>query len=165
MKISIIVAIAENNAIGKNNKLLWHISGDLKRFKSITSEHCVIMGRNTYLSLPVRPLKNRKNIVISHLYEQDKIDFEGAIVVSNIEDALKVADHDKENFIIGGAMIYEQFLPLADKLYLTTVHQNFDADTFFPKINFDEWKIIETEKHHEHEPPFSYLTLEKINDF
>ena len=167
MKISIIVAIDKNNAIGKDNKLLCHISEDLKRFKAITNEHCVIMGRNTYLSLPNRPLKNRKNIVISHLYEQDKIDFEGAVVVPNIEEAIKAADHEKENFIIGGAMVYEQFFTLADKLYLTVIHREYDADTFFPKIKIgEEWDIIDQELHFDNEPPFKYLTLlrKKMSD-
>ncbi|MDR2010105.1 MAG: dihydrofolate reductase [Bacteroidales bacterium] len=161
MNISIIVAIAENNAIGKNNDLLWHISGDLKRFKEITTGHPVIMGRNTYLSLPKRPLPNRKNIVITSTPEDYKKLFQGAEVVGNIEEAIAIADKTGENFIIGGGMIYKEFLPVANKLYLTIVHRNYDADVFFPEINYDEWEITDKEEHLEHEPPFTYLTLIK----
>jgi dihydrofolate reductase len=159
MDITIIVAIAENNAIGKNNELLWHISGDLKRFKEITTGHPVIMGRNTYISLPKRPLVNRKNIVISHIHEEDCKNFEGAEVVSSIEEALKIADQNGENFIIGGGMIYKEFMPIANKIYLTLVHKEYDADTFYPEINNKEWDTLYKEEHPEHDPPFSYLTL------
>lgn len=136
--ISIIVAIAKNNAIGKNNDLLWHISDDLKRFKKYTTNNVVIMGKNTFLSLPNGSLPNRKNIVIT----DDITDkFENTEVVFSIDEAIEKASSEKENFIIGGGMIYKQFLPLANKLYLTQINKNFDADIFFPEINFDEWKI------------------------
>ena len=136
--ISIIVAIAKNNAIGKNNDLLWHISDDLKRFKKYTTNNVVIMGKNTFLSLPNGALPNRKNIVIT----DDITDkFENTDVVFSIDEAIEKASSEKENFIIGGGMIYKQFLPLANKLYLTQINKNFDADIFFPEINFDEWKI------------------------
>lgn len=161
MKISIIVAVGEKNAIGKNNQLLWHLSGDLKRFKQITINHSVIMGRNTYISLPKRPLTDRRNIVISHIPEEDCISFTGAEVVSNIEEALKKVAQEDEVFIIGGAMIYKAFYPRADKLYLTQVHKSYDADTFFPEINFEDWDIISEEEHLEHDPGFTYLILER----
>jgi dihydrofolate reductase len=134
---SIIVAIAKNNAIGKNNDLLWHISDDLKYFKKITSKHTVIMGKNTWLSLPAKPLPERKNIIISqtlNLHEKN------VFVVRTIQEAIDVCDENSENFIIGGATIYEQFLPFVDKLYITKIHQSFDADVFFP--NIDENKFI-----------------------
>lgn len=158
MDFTIIVAIAENYGIGKNNDLLWHISGDLKRFKKITTGHTIIMGRKTFFSLPKGALPNRRNIVITDCPEDC---CPGAEIVSSIEEAIKIADKDKENFIIGGGMIYEQFMPLANKMYLTIVHKEFDADVFFPEINYDEWKIIEEEKHLDHNPPFSYLTMKK----
>ena len=158
MDITIIVAIAENNAIGKNNDLLWHISGDLKRFKQFTSGHTIIMGRRTYLSLPKRPLPNRRSVVISDIPKEF---IEGVEVVSSIEDAIKTADKEKENFIIGGGMVYKQFLPIANKIYLTLVHKSYEADVFFPEINYDEWDIVDTEEHKEHDPPFSYLTLKR----
>jgi dihydrofolate reductase len=144
MSISIIVAIAENNAIGKNNELLWHISEDLKRFKRITSGHRVIMGRNTYLSLPVRPLPGRTNIVISDIPEET---FEGCQMVSSIEQALEICETGEESFVIGGGMVYKQFLKHADKLYITRVYKSFEADTFFPEIHEDEWEEIERETH------------------
>lgn len=142
MSISIIVAIAENNAIGRNNKLLWHISEDLKRFKRITLGHKVIMGRNTFLSLPVRPLAGRTNIVIS---DQPEEKFKGCITVYSINEALEICHHDEECFVIGGGMIYRQFFRYAKKLYITRIFKSYDADTFFPEINFDEWNEIERE--------------------
>ena len=147
-KISIIVAVAENNAIGKDNKLLWHISDDLKRFKRITTGHTIIMGKKTFKSLPGGPLPDRKNIVIS----DDKNDkFDDCIMAYSINDALNKCDDDKENFIIGGGTIYDQFLKYATKLYITRVHKSFDADTFFPELNYSECIEIERENHPENE--------------
>ena len=144
MSISIIVAIAENNAIGRNNELLWYISEDLKRFKKITLGHKVIMGRNTYLSLPIRPLPGRTNIVISDVPDEN---FEGCVMLNSIEQALEMCQSDEECFVIGGGMVYKQFLPHASKLYITRVYKSFEADTFFPEINYDEWEEIERETH------------------
>jgi len=160
-KISIIVAIAENNAIGKDNKLLWHISNDLKRFRRITTGHTVIMGKRTFESLPGGPLPNRRNIVIS----DDKNDkFNGCVMAYSIDDALYKCDDGKENFIIGGGTIYSQFLKYATKLYITRVHKSFDADTYFPKLNYDKWIEIEREDY----PPdennsfsYSFITYER----
>jgi dihydrofolate reductase len=129
---SIIVAIAENNAIGKNNNLLWHISADLQYFKKITSKHTVIMGENTWLSLPLKPLPNRKNIVIS---PNINLSIENVCVARSIQNAIDLCGDNTENFIIGGGSIYEQFLPFANKLYITKIHQPFDADVFFPEID------------------------------
>jgi dihydrofolate reductase len=127
--ISIIVAIAENYAIGKNNELLWHIPEDMKRFRRITSGHKIIMGKRTFESLPVRPLKDRINIVVS----DDPADvYDGCLMAYSLEEALQHCRSDEECFVIGGGMIYRQFLPLADKLYITWVHREFEADTFFP---------------------------------
>lgn len=137
--ISIIVAIAENMAIGKNNDLLWHIPEDMKQFKKITSGHTVIMGKRTYESLPRRPLRNRKNIVITDIPGEQ---IEGCIMAYSIDDAVKKCDPAEENFIIGGASIYRQFLPLADRLYLTRVHKNFEGDVFFPSIEWSAWKLV-----------------------
>ncbi|MBN2639897.1 MAG: dihydrofolate reductase [Bacteroidales bacterium] len=141
-KISIIVALAENNVIGGENQLLWHISRDLRRFKELTTGHDIIMGRKTYLSLPFRPLPKRKNIVLSRGYFSDS---EGCIVVSSIDEALNVMNPDNENFVIGGGEVYKQFLPLAEKLYLTRVHKHFEGDTFFPEISEKEWQLVEDE--------------------
>jgi dihydrofolate reductase len=139
-QISIIVAIALNNAIGKNNDLLWHISRDLKRFKELTQGHYIVMGKKTYFSLPVRPLKNRTNLVITDI-EGEQID--NCLMGYSIEDAISKMDAENENFIIGGGSIYRQFLPHADKLYITKVHKAFEADTFFPEIPLNEWKLVE----------------------
>jgi dihydrofolate reductase len=140
--ISIIVAIAENYAIGKNNHLLWHIPEDLKRFKKITSGHKIIMGKRTYLSLPFRPLRNRENIVIT---DKPGEKFEGCTVVYSIEEAFGLCRDAEEIFIIGGASVYKQFLPNTNRLYITWVHKNFEGDVFFPKLDLNEWKIISEE--------------------
>jgi len=139
-KVSIIVAIAQNLAIGRNNDLLWYISKDLKRFKEITKGSRVIMGKKTFESLPKAPLPNRTNIVITDA-PSDK--FEGCITVNSIEDALQYCSDKDESFIIGGGSVYRQFLPYANKLYLTLVHRDFDADTFFPEVDLSEWQLIE----------------------
>jgi dihydrofolate reductase len=144
--ISIIVAIANQFAIGRNNELLCHIPGDLKRFKRITTGHTVIMGKRTWESLPKRPLPDRRNIVITDIPGEQ---FEGALMAYSIEDAVSKTNAEEENFIIGGGMIYRQFLPLADRLYLTRVHKDFEADTFFPEIDFTRYELISSEHHPE----------------
>ncbi|MFP4471601.1 MAG: dihydrofolate reductase [Bacteroidales bacterium] len=152
--ISIIVAIAENHAIGKDNRLLWHISEDLKRFKRLTSGHTVIMGRNTWLSLPTRPLPNRLNIVITDHPEDC---FESCEMVDSIDAALGKCNPGEECFVMGGASIYRQMMPMADKLYITRVHKAFEGDTFFPEIPTGEWTMVESEGPHEMEDgSFSY---------
>ena len=153
MKISIIVAIAANSAIGKDNDLLWYISRDLKRFKDLTNGHYIVMGKKTYFSLPKRPLPNRTNMVITDV-PGEQID--DCLMAYSIEDAIEKMDSENENFIIGGGSIYRQFLPLADKLYITRVHKDFDADTFFPGISLEEWKL--TEKVDVHDDPQNYFT-------
>ncbi len=143
-KISIIVAIAQNNAIGLNNRLLWHIPADLKRFKKYTTGQVVVMGKNTFFSLPekYRPLPDRINIVIS---DNPADDFNGCIMAYNIEDAIAKLKPDKENFIIGGASIYTAFYPLTDRLYLTVVHKDYEADTWFPAIDYSQWEQLSSE--------------------
>lgn len=138
--ISIIVAIAENGAIGKDNKLLWHLSDDLKRFKTLTIGNTIVMGKRTFESLPVKPLPNRRSIVITDIPGET---FEGCEMAYSIEEAVLKFDDDKENFIIGGGIIYKQFLPIANKLYLSIVKTKPEADTYFPEIDFDEWQLIE----------------------
>jgi len=160
-KISIIVAIANNFAIGLNNQLLWHIPADLKRFKKITSGHQVIMGKLTYLSLPVRPLPNRTNIVITDNHEES---FEGCTTVYSIDEALYLCNEKEESFVIGGGSVYRQFLPLCNKLYITMVHKDFEADTFFPRFEMDQWKLIVREDHDSdglNDFSYSFLTFEK----
>ncbi len=140
-KISIIVAIAQNHAIGKNNDLLWRISKDFKWFKEKTQGHQVIMGKKTLESLPNGPLPNRKNIVIT---DDPKDNFEGCTTVFSIDEAVALCSETEESFIIGGGSIYKQFLPLANKFYLTRVHKDFDADIFF-KVDFSDWKLTYSE--------------------
>ncbi len=159
MTVSIIVAIAKNNAIGKNNDLLWYISEDLKRFKRLTIGHTVIMGKNTYLSLPKGALPDRTNIVIT----DDKNDhFEGCIMAYSIKDALKKCKPgEDECFIIGGGMIYRQFMPIANKLYLTKVHKSYKADIYYPEIDYSKWELLSQQDFLEHDPPYSYLIYQR----
>jgi dihydrofolate reductase len=161
--ISIIVAIAQENAIGRNNQLLCHLSDDLKRFKRLTSGHTVIMGRNTFDSLPNGPLPNRTNIVLTSRPQSLP---EGCIAVKSLEEAIACAEADEELFIIGGASVYQQALPLADRLYLTFIHHTFaDADTFFPKIDFSQWQQTESEKHEANEKnafPYSFVDYVRV---
>jgi len=159
MIISDVVAIAENNAIGKDNQLLWRLPNDLKHFKAITSGHTVIMGRKTYDSVG-KPLPNRRNIIIT----RQNIVIEGCEVVNSIEAALELCKHEAEVFIVGGAEIYKQSLHLVNRIYLTIVHQSFDADSFFPKIDPGEWKETAHEDHptdEKHAIPYSFITLER----
>lgn len=136
--LSIIVAIASDNGIGFENKLLVHLPADLRRFKEITKGHPVIMGRNTWFSLPKRPLPGRLNIVISNIEGET---FEGAVTVYSIDEAIARCPDNEESFVIGGAMIYKQFFQLADKLYITRMQNKFPADTFFPEIERTEWTV------------------------
>jgi dihydrofolate reductase len=160
--ISIIVAIAEDNGIGNKNGLLWHLPGDLKRFKKLTFGNTVIMGKRTWESLPVRPLPGRKNIVIT----DDLLDtFEGAVTTYSIEDAISRCGQDDEVFIIGGGSVYRQFMPLADMLYITHIHKKADADTFFPVIEPDTWEPVEKEEHNmdeNSEIPYTYIVYRRI---
>jgi len=156
-KISIIVAVALNTAIGKYNKLLWHISEDLKRFKKLTTGNIVLLGKNTFYSLPVRPLPGRTNIVLSDKAGEQ---IEGCEMAYSIDEAISKCDDQKENFIIGGASIYRQFIPLAGKIYLTKVYKDFEGDCFFDEINPEEWILAEKEDRiHDQQNDFTYSYL------
>ena len=159
--LTLIVAAAENDIIGKDNQLIWHLSDDLKRFKTLTSNHCMIMGRKTFESFS-KPLPNRTHIVISR--QQNYTVPSGVIVVHNLEDALDAAKNDFQPFVIGGGEIYKEAMKYADKIELTRVHENFDGDTFFPEIDTYVW--IETEnKLHQKDPnhnySFSFITYQR----
>lgn len=158
MIVSVIVAVANNNAIGGNNQLLWHISADLKMFKRITSGHTVVMGRKTYESIG-RPLPNRQNIVISRNCE---LTIPGVTVVQSLEDAVAAASGD-ELFVIGGGEIYRQAMPLANRIYLTRVWADYTADTFFPEIDMSIWKEISREDFpaEGETPAYSFVLLER----
>ena len=159
MIVTIVVAIAENYAIGKNNQLLWHMPADLKHFKQITSGHTVIMGRKTYDSVG-KPLPNRRNIIVTR---QD-IKIDGCEVVKSIEDGLALCANEDEVFIVGGAEIYKLAMGKTDRIYLTIIHHSFDADTLFPEIDYMEWKETAREDHQPDERnkfPYSFITLER----
>lgn len=155
--ITLIAAAAENNALGKNGDLLWHLPDDFKRFKKLTTGHCIIMGRKTFETFP-KPLPNRTHIVITRQKNYKK---EGCIVVHNLKDALNVSKDNAETFIIGGGEIYSLALPFANKIELTRVHESFEADAFFPELDLTKWKLIQEayhpkDAHHKHD--FTYLT-------
>ena len=160
--ITIVVAMGKNREIGKNNQLLWHLSKDLKHFKDLTSGHPIIMGRKTYESIG-KPLPNRTNIVIS---KKDDWFEEGILIVGSVKEAVKFAKKiDEEVFIIGGGNIYEQTIDLADKLEVTLVDAELEADTFFPKINEKIWRKIGEENHQKdkkNEFDFCFQTFERI---
>jgi dihydrofolate reductase len=161
--ISIIVAVSEDWGIGKDNELLWHISEDLKRFKRLTFGHTVIMGKKTWESLPVRPLPGRKNIVLTDIPQQC---IEYSVTAYSIEDALSKCQTGEAIFIIGGGSIYRQFMPYADRLYITHVHRKIPADVFFPAIDPDIWEVVEKEEYPVSENgsiPYTYIIYERRN--
>lgn len=134
--ITIIAAVADNYALGKNNQLIWNLPADLKRFKKITSHHHVIMGRKTFESLG-KPLPNRTTIIISR---KKNYKAEGCVVVNSLKEALQAAKEDNNPYILGGAEIYKQAMEFADKLDITFIHHDFEADVFFPEINKTVWE-------------------------
>jgi dihydrofolate reductase len=154
MIITIVVATAENHAIGKDNKLLWYLPNDLKHFKTITSGHTVIMGRKTYDSVG-KPLPNRRNIIIT----RQQIDIPGCEVVNSLEEAVALCKTEEEVFIVGGAEIYRQAMAITNKIYLTIVHQNFEGDTYFPDIDKNIW--VETERE-DYEPDEKTSSLTRL---
>lgn len=157
--VSAVVATALNNAIGKHNQLLWHLPADLKHFKDITSGHTVIMGRKTFDSIG-KPLPRRRNIVVT----RQPIQIEGCEVVNSVEAALALCADEKEVFIVGGAEIYKLALPFTNRVYLTIVKKEFEADAFFPTLNAEEWVQTSVEDHIPDEKnnlPYSFITLER----
>lgn len=159
--ISIIVAVSDDWGIGKNNKLLWRIPEDMKRFKSLTWGNVIIMGKKTWESLPSKPLPGRTNIVLTDLPEEV---IEGSVTAYSIEDALEKCDRGKEIFIIGGGSIYRQFMNLADRLYITHVHKSTGADVYFPAFDLKYWKINRQEEFPENGddiPPYTFTVYER----
>ncbi len=155
--IALIAAVSKNLAIGKDNDLLFYLPSDLKRFKRITTGHTIVMGRKTFQSLPNGALPNRRNIVIT---KSDDMLFEGCEVYHSVEAVLEAVKAESEVFVIGGGEIYRQFYPLASKLYLTMVHQNFEGDTFFPEVNFEEWEVSSREDLDDETNNFSYSNID-----
>ena len=159
--LSIIVAIANNNVIGKDNKLIWHLPEDLKRFKALTTGHTIIMGRKTFESLG-RVLPNRKHVILCN-DAQMNIDDENVEILSDISLLDKYKYSEEENFIIGGATIYKLLMPYADKMYITKINQDFEGDVYFPEIKDEEWKAIKVEKGLKNEAnPFDYEYIDYI---
>ena len=157
--LSTIVAIANNNVIGKDNKLIWHLPEDLKRFKQITTGKNIIMGRKTFESLG-RVLPNRKHIILCNDMEMD-IDNENVEILDDISKLDKYINSDEENFVIGGATIYKLLMPYVNKLYITKINQDFEGDVYFPEIKEAEWKEISKEKglkNHENPYDYEYIT-------
>ncbi len=157
--IAIIVATDKQGGIGKDNALLWHLPNDLKRFKSITSGHPIIMGRKTYDSIG-RPLPNRLNIIIT---QNKDLNIEGCVIVHSLKDAI-IAAEGKDVFIIGGGSIYEQAMEIADMIYLTLVDVTLEADTHFPKIEDDKWQIVHSESHskdEKHDYDYQFIDLKR----
>ena len=142
-ELTIIAAVSINNVIGNNNKLIWKLSNDLKRFKNLTTNHSVIMGRKTFESLP-NPLPDRDNIVITRDTNYSKPNIQ---VCSSIEDAINLTKTDTQPFIIGGGEIYSQTINIVDKIELTRVHEEFDGDAYFPEIPLDIFELINEENY------------------
>jgi len=160
MNISAVVVVDQNNGIGKNNQLLVHFPADLKRFKAITTGHCIIMGRKTFESMG-RALPNRRNIVITR---QSDLSLPGAEIMHSLDAAIDLCTDEAEIFVIGGAEIFNQAFNKINKIYLTQIHKSFEADTFFPEIPSNEWQSIEkTDFEPDEKAPFSYsfLTYQK----
>ena len=154
--ITIIAAVAENNALGKDNQLLWHLPDDFKRFKNVTSGHFIIMGRKTFESFP-KPLPNRIHVIITR---QKDYTSENCIVVDSLPNAIAICPKDEEVFIIGGGEIYTQSIKTADKLDITRVHHAFEADTFFPEIDLNKWELASSEFHPKDEKHHFDFTFE-----
>mgnify|MGYP003571286301 FL=1 len=164
MKNSIIVAISDNNVIGKNNGLLWRLSADMRFFKEKTTGHHIIMGRKTFESLGNRLLPNRTSIVISRNADYQLP--EGGILATSIENAIAKVKDETEAFFIGGEQIYKSALPFVDTLYITRVHHTFDGDAFFPEIDKSQWKLVSSEHHktdEKNEYDYTFETYQRIN--
>ena len=160
--LSIIVAKAKNNIIGKDNKLIWHISDDLKRFKELTTGHPIIMGRKTFESLG-KPLPERKHIVFSQ-NPDFKVNDDNVEVVHSMLQIQQYIQDKNENFVIGGAMIYNLLMPYVTKMYVTQIEKDFDGDSFFPKINENIWRETERikgEKNEDNDFDYEFLTYER----
>jgi dihydrofolate reductase len=158
MNLTIIASVSENNVIGNRGKIPWHISEDLKRFKKLTMGHPVIMGRRTYESLPEksRPLPGRKNIVLSESIKKDiKI-----YLAKSVREALEFAK-DQDPYIIGGEKIYELFLPIVGKMEITRVHKEFEGDSFFPDVDWDDWELIRERRMPSQNIPYSFQTYSR----
>ena len=157
MIISIIAAMDKNRVIGKDNSLPWKLPEDMKRFKKLTSNKPVIMGRKTFESIG-KALPNRKNIIITR---DKKYKAQGCIVVHSVDEALKAAKENEEAMVMGGAQIYKEFLPLANKMYLTFIDKNFEGNAYFPEYSKKEWKEVKREEHKGNGCKYAFVDLER----
>ncbi len=162
MKLSLIAAVANNNVIGSENKLIWHMPADLKHFKECTMGHTMIMGRKTFESIG-KPLKGRRTIILT---SKEGYDAEGADVVHSIKDAIKLVKGEKDVFVAGGSEIYRQFIDLfyTRRLLITRIYANFDGDAFFPEINPEKWDMIDNQDHEPDEKnkyPYAFQVYKK----
>jgi len=163
--LSTIVAVAKNNVIGKDNKLIWHLPEDLKRFKNITTGKVIIMGRKTFESLG-RVLPNRKHVILCNDMEMN-IENENVEILDSIEKLDKYINSDEECFVIGGATIYKILMPYVEKLYITEINQEFEGDVYFPEIDKNIWKEISREKgitNEENPYDYEYVTYVRDNN-
>lgn len=159
--IIMIAAVAENFALGKDNELVWHLPDDFKRFKQLTTNHYIIMGRKTFESFP-KPLPNRTHVIITR---QQDYTADGCLIAANLADALAMVPIDENAFVIGGGEIYALALPFTDVIELTKVHAHFEADTFFPEIDSKQWKLVSEEYHPKDEKhlfDFTYETYRRV---
>ena len=159
--ITLIAAVAENNALGKDNQMIWHLPDDFKRFRQLTTGHYIVMGRKTFESLP-KLLPNRTHVIISR--QSDYQTPEGCIVATSLNAAIEACPEKEEIFIIGGGEIYKQSIAIADKIELTKVFTAPEADAFFPEIDPDKWQLVFEERHskdEKHAFDFSFLTYLK----
>ncbi len=162
MKLSLVAAVANNNVIGSENRLIWHMPADLKHFKKLTMGHTLIMGRNTFESIG-KPLKGRNTIVVT---SRKNYDARGERTAASIKEAVRMVKQEKEVFVVGGSGIYEQTIDLyhTRRLYITRIFANFEGDAFFPEINTKKWDLIEMEEHEPDEKnkyPYAFLTYKK----
>ena len=161
--ISMISAVAENRVIGNKNALPWHMPADFKYFKEATLGKTIVLGLNTFKSIGEKPLPGRKHIILNN--DPNYVPPEGCFVAHSIEEVLGMVKNDQEVMICGGASVYKQFLPLANRLYLTYIHQNFEGDTYFPEVNMQEWKEIkrtDCTADEKNAYDYSFVVLERI---
>lgn len=162
-KISIVAALADDYAIGYKKKLPWNLPADMKHFKNLTTGHTVVMGKRTFESLPNGPLPNRTNIVLTTMLSEGVV--EGYFEADSLEDALELCSNVEQVFVIGGAAVYQQCMDSVDSMYLTWVHGDFKADTYFPEIDFSKWKEVSREDHpadEKNEYPYSFSVYERV---
>jgi len=158
MIISLIVAMDKNKVIGKNNSLIWKLPEDMKRFKQLTLNKPVVMGRKTFESIG-KPLPNRLNIILTR---EKNYSAEGCVVVHSVKEALNASKNNEEIMVIGGAQIYKEFLPLANRMYITLIEKEFEGDAYFPEYNKEDWKETNRKGHDNGQFKYAFVELERV---